>query len=140
MHVCLQAVALELKRLYRCCPVYMDLDVKDKFYKGFCKQQLWPLFHYILPQSPGSTGRFDAELWQAYVKANKVPLATCFCMRCCVLCAHCTLGSQSSQFRSAASSSMACWHQLLALHEQWPHWPSVYPAGPVRVLAVDVLL
>ena len=39
---------------------------------GFCKQQLWPLFHYILPVSPSSTGRFNSELWQAYVKANKV--------------------------------------------------------------------
>ncbi len=39
---------------------------------GFCKQQLWPLFHYILPVSPSSSGRFDSELWQAYVKANKV--------------------------------------------------------------------
>ncbi len=40
--------------------------------KGFCKQQLWPLFHYILPMSPSSAGRYNAELWQAYVKANKV--------------------------------------------------------------------
>ena len=39
---------------------------------GFCKQQLWPLFHYLLPLSPTSTGRFNPELWQAYVKANKV--------------------------------------------------------------------
>lgn len=39
---------------------------------GFCKQQLWPLFHYILPVSPSSSGRFDSDLWQAYVKANKV--------------------------------------------------------------------
>ena len=39
---------------------------------GFCKQQLWPLFHYILPVSPLSSGRFDIELWQAYVKANMV--------------------------------------------------------------------
>lgn len=41
---------------------------------GFCKQQLWPLFHYSLPFSPSSLGRFDSELWQAYVKANKVIL------------------------------------------------------------------
>jgi hypothetical protein len=40
--------------------------------QGFCKQQLWPLFHYILPMSPYSAGRYDSELWQAYVKANKV--------------------------------------------------------------------
>ena len=39
---------------------------------GFCKQQLWPLCHYLLPLSPTSSGRFDPELWQAYVKANKV--------------------------------------------------------------------
>lgn len=38
---------------------------------GFCKQQLWPLFHYLLPLSPTASGRFDPELWQAYVKANK---------------------------------------------------------------------
>ena len=38
---------------------------------GFCKQQLWPLFHYLLPLSPTASGRFDLELWQAYVKANK---------------------------------------------------------------------
>lgn len=39
---------------------------------GFCKQLLWPLFHYILPVAASSSGRFDLELWQAYVKANKV--------------------------------------------------------------------
>ena len=39
---------------------------------GFCKQQLWPLFHYLIPLSPSSSGRFDPVLWQAYVKANKV--------------------------------------------------------------------
>jgi trehalose 6-phosphate synthase/phosphatase len=38
---------------------------------GCCKQQLWPLLHYLLPLSPASTGRFNPELWQAYVKANK---------------------------------------------------------------------
>jgi hypothetical protein len=41
-------------------------------YAGFCKQQLWPLFHYVLPMAPNSAGRFNSELWQAYVKANKV--------------------------------------------------------------------
>jgi trehalose-6-phosphate synthase len=41
-------------------------------YAGFCKQQLWPLFHYVLPMAPSSAGRFNSELWQAYVKANKV--------------------------------------------------------------------
>ncbi|GFR42321.1 hypothetical protein Agub_g3228 [Astrephomene gubernaculifera] len=66
------AVAAEVKRLYNCCPVFMEKDVKEKFYKGCCKQQMWPLFHYVLPMSPESSGRFDQEMWQAYVKANKV--------------------------------------------------------------------
>lgn len=44
----------------------------DVIAAGFCKQQLWPLFHYVLPMAPSSAGRFNSELWQAYVKANKV--------------------------------------------------------------------
>ena len=39
---------------------------------GFCKQQLWPMLHYWLPLSPSSASRFSPDLWQAYVKANKV--------------------------------------------------------------------
>jgi trehalose-6-phosphate synthase len=39
---------------------------------GFCKQQLWPLLHYVLPMATSSAGRFDDELWQAYIKANKM--------------------------------------------------------------------
>jgi hypothetical protein len=49
---------------------------------GFCKQQLWPLFHYVLPMSPASSGRFNSELWQAYVKANKVRVCVCVCAPC----------------------------------------------------------
>ncbi|MEW5315842.1 MAG: hypothetical protein WDW38_007244 [Sanguina aurantia] len=67
-----EGVATDLKRMFNCSPVFMDSELKEKYYKGFCKQQLWPLFHYVLPMSPTSLGRFDAELWQAYVKANKI--------------------------------------------------------------------
>lgn len=67
-----EKVTSELKRLYNCSPVYLGTELKEKYYKGFCKLQLWPLFHYVLPMSPSSSGRFDADLWQAYVKANKV--------------------------------------------------------------------
>nr|AKA43768.1 trehalose-6-phosphate synthase [Dunaliella viridis] len=64
-------IAIKLRDLYNCCPVYLDSAVKERFYKGFCKQQLWPLFHYVLPGSPSSSQRFNVEFWQAYVKANK---------------------------------------------------------------------
>mmetsp|Transcript_2058 Transcript_2058/g.5209 ORF Transcript_2058/g.5209 Transcript_2058/m.5209 type:complete len:929 (+) Transcript_2058:1462-4248(+) len=66
-----EGIAIKLKEQYNCCPVYLENSVKEKFYKGFCKQQLWPLFHYILPGSPSSSQRFNVEYWQAYVKANK---------------------------------------------------------------------
>jgi trehalose-6-phosphate synthase len=56
---------------------------------GFCKQQLWPLFHYLIPLSPSSSGRFDPVLWQAYVKANKV--------RCQPSLKECNTAQQKSQ-------------------------------------------
>ncbi|WIA31619.1 hypothetical protein OEZ86_002503 [Tetradesmus obliquus] len=66
-----EEVCLQLKQQHNCAPVFIAPDVRDKYYKGFCKQQLWPLFHYVLPMAPSSAGRFNSELWQAYVKANK---------------------------------------------------------------------
>lgn len=67
-----QAVSLELFSAFGCCPVFLGKELKEEYYKGFCKQQLWPLFHYLIPLSPTSAERFDPVLWQAYVKANKV--------------------------------------------------------------------
>merc|ERR1719183_1402912 len=32
---------------------------------------MWPMFHYVLPMSPTSNARFDPNLWQAYIAANK---------------------------------------------------------------------
>ena len=34
------------------------------------------MLHYWLPLSPSSASRFDPDLWQAYVKANKVEAAS----------------------------------------------------------------
>lgn len=62
----------ELLAKFRCYPVFLEPELKQKFYQGFCKQQLWPLLHYVLPMSPLSLGRFDPELWQAYVRANMI--------------------------------------------------------------------
>ncbi|KAK8605601.1 hypothetical protein V6N13_102377 [Hibiscus sabdariffa] len=47
-------------------------ETEKKFYLGFCKQHLWPLFHYMLPMCPDHGDRFDRILWQAYVSANKI--------------------------------------------------------------------
>lgn len=57
---------------FKCVPAFLPQDILAKFYHGFCKQQLWPLFHYMLPLSASHGGRFDRSLWEAYVYANKV--------------------------------------------------------------------
>ncbi|KAL9861453.1 Alpha,alpha-trehalose-phosphate synthase [UDP-forming] 6 [Arabidopsis thaliana] len=59
---------------FKCVPTFLPLDLYTSYYHGFCKQQLWPLFHYMLPLSPDLGGRFDRTLWQAYVSVNKILL------------------------------------------------------------------
>ncbi|CAK7350375.1 unnamed protein product [Dovyalis caffra] len=34
---------------FKCVPAFLPPDMLSKFYHGFCKQHLWPLFHYMLP-------------------------------------------------------------------------------------------
>ncbi|GAY34803.1 hypothetical protein CUMW_013430 [Citrus unshiu] len=57
---------------FKCVPAFLPPDILTKFYHGFCKQHLWPLFHYMLPFSATHGGRFDRSLWEAYVSANKI--------------------------------------------------------------------
>ncbi|KAL3619456.1 Sesquithujene synthase A [Castilleja foliolosa] len=57
---------------FKCVPAFIPPELFSKFYHGFCKQHLWPLFHYMLPLSPDLGGRFDRALWQAYVSVNKI--------------------------------------------------------------------
>ncbi|XP_051121955.1 probable alpha,alpha-trehalose-phosphate synthase [UDP-forming] 10 [Andrographis paniculata] len=65
-------IAQKLLEDFNCVPTFLPFDIQKKFYYGFCKQQLWPLFHYMLPMCPDHGDRFDRQLWQAYVSANKV--------------------------------------------------------------------
>lgn len=64
-------VAQILLEKFKCVPTFFPPDLHSKFYDGFCKRQLWPLFHYMLPFSPGGR-RFDRSTWEAYVAANKL--------------------------------------------------------------------
>ncbi|KAM7254245.1 hypothetical protein ACFE04_031927 [Oxalis oulophora] len=57
---------------FKCVPAFIPSELFSKFYHGFCKQHLWPLFHYMLPLSPDLGGRFDRSLWRAYVSVNKI--------------------------------------------------------------------
>ncbi|KAJ6830944.1 putative alpha,alpha-trehalose-phosphate synthase [UDP-forming] 7 [Iris pallida] len=65
-------VSQALLERFRCVPAFLPADLLDKFYHGFCKQLLWPLFHYMLPFSSDRGGRFDRSLWESYVLANKL--------------------------------------------------------------------
>lgn len=59
-----QEVNRQLMTEFQCAPVFLPLGIKDRFYKGMCKQIMWPMFHYVLPMSPTSNARFDPNLWQ----------------------------------------------------------------------------
>ncbi|KAM0906001.1 hypothetical protein ACQ4PT_016995 [Festuca glaucescens] len=65
-------VAQKLLREYRCIPTFLPSELQQQFYHGFCKQQLWPLFHYMLPICLDKGELFDRSLFQAYVRANKI--------------------------------------------------------------------
>ncbi|KAL0723839.1 hypothetical protein Bca4012_038438 [Brassica carinata] len=67
-----EEVAQILLEKFKCVPTFFPPDLHSKFYYGFCKKQLWPLFHYMLPFSPQDGKRFDRSMWEAYVAANKL--------------------------------------------------------------------
>ncbi|ERN05925.1 hypothetical protein AMTR_s00006p00269110 [Amborella trichopoda] len=67
-----EAIAQRLLEEFKCVPTFLPNELQVKFYHGFCKQHLWPLFHYMLPLCPDHGDKFDRSLWQAYVSANKL--------------------------------------------------------------------
>ncbi|KAJ0844178.1 putative alpha,alpha-trehalose-phosphate synthase (UDP-forming) [Helianthus annuus] len=54
---------------FKCVPTFFPPGLYTRFYHGFCKQQLWPLFHYMLPLSPdlgvGLTGRYGKLMFRS---------------------------------------------------------------------------
>lgn len=67
-----EEVSQKLLEEFNCVPTFLPPELQKKYYHGFCKQYLWPLFHYMLPMCPDHSNRFDRLLWQAYVSANKI--------------------------------------------------------------------
>lgn len=67
-----EEVAQVLLEKFRCVPTFLPTEVHNRFYHGFCKHYLWPLFHYMLPMSPSQGARFDRSQYQSYVLANKI--------------------------------------------------------------------
>ncbi|CAH8257699.1 unnamed protein product [Arabidopsis lyrata] len=67
-----EEVSQRLLEEFNCVATFLSQELQEMFYLGFCKHQLWPLFHYMLPMFPDHGDRFDRRLWQAYVSANKI--------------------------------------------------------------------
>ncbi|XP_045821718.1 alpha,alpha-trehalose-phosphate synthase [UDP-forming] 1-like [Trifolium pratense] len=58
----------------RCIPVFLDEDIVNEYYNGYCNNILWPLFHYLgLPQEDrlATTRSFQTQ-FDAYKKANQM--------------------------------------------------------------------
>lgn len=66
-----EEVVQKLFKDYRCVPTFIDADAQEDCYHGFCKQQLWPLFHNMLPMFK-SAELVDTSPFTAYIKATNV--------------------------------------------------------------------
>ncbi|CAL9109269.1 unnamed protein product [Musa acuminata var. zebrina] len=66
-----EEVSQKLMEEYKCMPTFLSPELFQMYYHGFCKQQLWPLFHYMLPICLHKGDLFDRSLFQAYISANK---------------------------------------------------------------------
>lgn len=64
-------ISNELKENYDSSVVFLDDEVFEGHYKSFCKQILWPIFHYQIPDNPKSNA-FENHSWKYYEKVNKI--------------------------------------------------------------------
>lgn len=59
----------EAMHQHACLPVWLQDDNYVKCYHHYCKQILWPIFHYTLPNAQGLEAEHDA--FRAYVQVNQ---------------------------------------------------------------------
>ncbi|KAG0674586.1 hypothetical protein C6P40_002105 [Pichia californica] len=61
----------ELKENYNSNLILLDDEVFQGHYQSFCKQILWPIFHYQIPDNPKSNA-FENHSWKFYEKLNQI--------------------------------------------------------------------
>ncbi|XP_010533498.1 PREDICTED: probable alpha,alpha-trehalose-phosphate synthase [UDP-forming] 9 [Tarenaya hassleriana] len=66
-----EQVSQKLLEKFNCVPTFLPPDLHQRYYQGFCKHYLWPLFHYMLPIFQDYDSWFDKTLWQSYLTVNK---------------------------------------------------------------------
>ncbi|KAJ1978472.1 Trehalose-6-P synthase/phosphatase complex subunit [Dimargaris xerosporica] len=60
----------QLYTQYDTYPVHVPDGELDGHYNKFCKQALWPMFHYILPEYPQSMG-WEPDAWEACLAVHR---------------------------------------------------------------------
>ncbi|RKO91617.1 glycosyltransferase family 20-domain-containing protein [Blyttiomyces helicus] len=60
----------ELLERKSCIPVFLSQTEASGHYEGYCKRDLWPLFHYILWES-ATDGSEEGKCWSHYCSVNQ---------------------------------------------------------------------
>ncbi|VEU21012.1 DEKNAAC102009 [Brettanomyces naardenensis] len=64
------AISTKLRAEYRSDAIYVDDDVFEGHYDRYCKQVLWPILHYQLPEQQKANA-FVRGSWRDYEKVNQ---------------------------------------------------------------------
>jgi trehalose-6-phosphate synthase/trehalose-6-phosphatase len=64
-------ITSELSKNYNSDAIFIDDEVFQGHYHSFCKQILWPIFHYQIPDNPNSNA-FENHSWKYYEKVNQI--------------------------------------------------------------------
>jgi len=68
----IKIIETELKK-HDCVPCWIrSQNVRNEYFRGFCKGVLWRLFHYVMPQADPDFGQLWENRWKAYIEVNKL--------------------------------------------------------------------
>lgn len=60
-------VRQKVSEKFNAAPIFLEKELMDNVYLGFCNKTIWPLFHYFPHHA-----RFDNEYWADYQKMNEI--------------------------------------------------------------------
>lgn len=64
-------ITSELSENYNSNLILLDDEIFQGHYQSFCKQILWPIFHYQIPDNPKSNA-FENHSWKYYEELNQI--------------------------------------------------------------------
>jgi trehalose 6-phosphate synthase/phosphatase len=62
-----EQVRAEILKQFKVHSVFLEEEMMEKFYEGFCNKTIWPLFHYF-----PALAVYDKEFWEQYQVVNEV--------------------------------------------------------------------